>query len=241
MILSCPACATRYVVDPASLGADGRRVRCARCAETWYQEPPAKPDFVKPEPLPVTAPAMVGGGMAATVDEAMPSFFNEKSRPTWSNLPAVTKPKRRVSGILLGWIGLVLIVGLVLAGSWYFAPTIMSHWPASARLYSALGMASRPADSGLELRGTNSARGAEDGVATVIVTGEIANVSDGPRQVPKLRLSLRNAKGDILKSMDFPPPRDELKPGESVPYQASIPAPENPDDAASALVAFVTR
>ena len=40
MILTCPSCATRYLVDPAALGETGRMVRCARCAHTWVEFPP---------------------------------------------------------------------------------------------------------------------------------------------------------------------------------------------------------
>jgi predicted Zn finger-like uncharacterized protein len=55
MILICPACATRFVVDPAAIGPDGRRVRCARCAQTWFQEVPAGTMTVS-GPTPVAAP-----------------------------------------------------------------------------------------------------------------------------------------------------------------------------------------
>src|SRR5256885_13782740 len=41
MILTCPACGTRYSADPASLGPFGRKVRCAKCDQTWMQSPPA--------------------------------------------------------------------------------------------------------------------------------------------------------------------------------------------------------
>ncbi|HVJ52976.1 MAG TPA: DUF3426 domain-containing protein [Aliidongia sp.] len=243
MILSCPACATRYIVDPASLGAGGRKVRCAKCGETWYQEPPPPEPVLAliepelPSAMPVTAPAMVGGGTAVPVDEPMPTFIGARPLPPRAGLPALPK-KQRVSGLTLGWAALILFVALVVIGGWLFAPQITHAWPASARLYAALG---KPApDSGLELRGTNSARGTDEGgVQTVIVTGEIANISDGDRDVPKLRLSLRNAKGEVLKSMDFPPPRESLKPGESTPYQASIPAPEDASAATSAYVSFV--
>lgn len=41
MILTCPKCATRYHVDPAGLGPEGRAVRCAGCGHRWTASPPA--------------------------------------------------------------------------------------------------------------------------------------------------------------------------------------------------------
>ena len=41
MILTCPACSTRYTLDPQSLGPDGRKVRCTQCGHVWHQDPPA--------------------------------------------------------------------------------------------------------------------------------------------------------------------------------------------------------
>lgn len=43
MIISCPSCYTRYLVDPISIGHDGRDVRCAKCQHTWFQAPKASP------------------------------------------------------------------------------------------------------------------------------------------------------------------------------------------------------
>lgn len=39
MILTCPACATRYVVKDGAIPAGGRQVRCASCKESWHQDP----------------------------------------------------------------------------------------------------------------------------------------------------------------------------------------------------------
>lgn len=50
MILTCPACATRFQVDPTTFGAAPRKVRCSVCRHTWQQEP-------LPEPEPPEEPA----------------------------------------------------------------------------------------------------------------------------------------------------------------------------------------
>jgi predicted Zn finger-like uncharacterized protein len=40
MLIVCPSCTTSYLIDPASVGAGGRNVRCARCKMTWFAGAP---------------------------------------------------------------------------------------------------------------------------------------------------------------------------------------------------------
>jgi predicted Zn finger-like uncharacterized protein len=40
MLIVCPDCSTSYQVEIASLGEDGRSVRCARCQTVWFAEAP---------------------------------------------------------------------------------------------------------------------------------------------------------------------------------------------------------
>lgn len=39
MHIVCPHCTTSYAIDPATLGAAGRNVRCSRCKEVWLARP----------------------------------------------------------------------------------------------------------------------------------------------------------------------------------------------------------
>lgn len=39
MILTCPACQTRYVVKDGAIPPGGRQVRCASCKHSWHQDP----------------------------------------------------------------------------------------------------------------------------------------------------------------------------------------------------------
>ena len=56
MILTCPACDTKYVVKDGAIPAGGRQVRCAACKHSWHQDP--EPGAAEPAP----AAAMDFGG-----------------------------------------------------------------------------------------------------------------------------------------------------------------------------------
>lgn len=63
MILTCPACTTRYVVKDGAIPPEGRQVRCASCKHSWHQDP-------DPEEAVVEAPLDLNPEVELAVDPA---------------------------------------------------------------------------------------------------------------------------------------------------------------------------
>jgi predicted Zn finger-like uncharacterized protein len=110
VILTCSKCATRYHLDPASLGSEGRMVRCAVCGHRWTAKPPAD------------APKVIEPKMTGTA--------------AWR---AAAMAKRRSSPRIVGWLVATLVV-LVLASATIGRNEIVARFPESAAVYRALGL-----------------------------------------------------------------------------------------------------
>ena len=65
MIVRCPSCATRYLVDLSALGEAGRRVRCTRCGHVWRQTPAAEAAEAPDQAVPLDRPPVWAGWAGA--------------------------------------------------------------------------------------------------------------------------------------------------------------------------------
>jgi predicted Zn finger-like uncharacterized protein len=203
MIVTCPSCSTRYIVDPKALGASGRMVRCASCKHTWMQAQPV--DMPRP----------------VDVDPAPDSV---RPIPPGSNLPAFTQPQRTGPAQAIGWLALLVVlfgggVGLIVARN-----DVVALWPPAARLYDIVGLPLEAVGAGLELRNVSSAR-REDGPPVIVVEGTVANVSSKPREVPRLKAVVRSAAHQDLKNWTFTPGVLVLLPGETANFKAELADP----------------
>src|SRR5436305_621403 len=133
MILTCPACATRYQADEAKFPPDGRQVRCAKCGNVWHQAGPAiAPPVPEPDPA-MEAPAPkaddpIARARAMLTAAAAPAPAPKKPR----------KPLLPLVAVVAGWAGLILVVLLIGISAVRYRQEISVVWPQSAGVYSRL-------------------------------------------------------------------------------------------------------
>lgn len=61
MILACPNCSARFLIDSNAIGAQGRDVRCGRCGHTWASGPPPAEDLADTASSPMRAELRAAG------------------------------------------------------------------------------------------------------------------------------------------------------------------------------------
>jgi len=225
MIVTCSKCEKRYIVDPRALGSPGRRVRCANCQHSWFEAAPEQSQAsieLPPPPLPETPPVVSIG------------TNSESNGEHRIQLPAVPRESKG-----LVWLSRSAIAAVVAIAVWaLFAERqqVMSAVPFTARLYAMVGLGPAFPGQGLELREVTPSRGVDNGVPTLAINGQVANISTSPRPVPKLRVALRDATNKELQSWVVSVTDEALEPGASVPFHTTISQP--PEGATGVIVSF---
>ena len=211
MILSCPACSTRYSVPDTAVGAKGRTVRCASCAHSWRVEawhadgatfvtnapaPPAPPPAPEPPPPP--------------------------SPPHRAYRVKVEQRKRNVRRAIAagGWGAAAACMAVALGLGWMFRADIVRALPQTASAYALTGAEVNM--YGLAIEDMVSERVVEDGAPALAVRAQLRNIDRKTRQTPLVRFDLRDASGETFFGWTVTPDAAELAPGETVAVAAVL-------------------
>ena len=256
MILTCPACQTRYRLDDAAIGADGRNVRCANCGNLWHFTPSKDGDAAAvsaagtaPVAAVVGGPAEAATPAATTVVPPEPRLEAPRLEPPSEAAPATSapvvspaagardEPRVAPAGRSVAWLAwaavFLLILGAVLV-TILARDKIVAMWPGAARIYAAAHLGGEHPGSGLEIKVMPSRT-----AGALTIDGDITNTAGTARSVPKLRVALRDLNKNELASKVIDPPTERLLPGAVAHFSTNFPNPS--PNAAGVAVTFATE
>jgi predicted Zn finger-like uncharacterized protein len=211
MILTCPACASRYFVDEAKLPPQGRQVRCAACGESWRAEPETAPLDLTPD-LEPKVEAATPELSPTTPADALPRAFREQVQAKQRTRAAVA------AGVV--WAGMAASLMVLVLLAVVFRVQVVKVWPRTAGVYAALKLPVNPL--GLTPDNVMAGQGLQNGHAALIVTGAERNVATQALAPAPMRVSVYDKAGARLLSRVVRLPADPIAPGESRAFAASF-------------------
>jgi hypothetical protein len=136
-------------------------------------------------------------------------------------------PTRTRSGAAV-WLVLLLIAAALVYGAYTYRRDIVALWPATARIYSALGISSDgAAAAGLRIvpESIRFQQEAQNGVPALIVSGQIVNGSDRAARLAPIQIMLLGKDRTVMRTEPVKLEDRALQPGEKFEFRARIANP----------------
>lgn len=202
MVVTCPQCAKRYMLDEMLLPQEGRQVRCVTCHHVWKQVP--NEGFQPP------IPAFIGN---ADIGLQM-NVSSEKPKTSW-----------------MGWIAFAAIFTIGFSTLILGRNYIVTHWPPAEKYYELLGLQINIPGVGLAITNASSQIRQEGSIDMIRIMGSVVNTSKRAQTIPPLHIKLMgdsshpkclekgNGEGCVLGSWEHRLSEQSLLPGEKIQFE----------------------
>lgn len=211
MILTCPSCQSRYVVPDSAIGPTGRKVRCANCRHSWFQEPaPLDLNVAPSAPAAIEPPSPVDP--APWPEAPPPSDYAPSAADESYTEEDYVRPRRNPARL---WTIAAVIVALLLTGA-----VFAIQYFGLPEIGQKIGIPVQSGDA-LGLTGNAERRALASGNEVLEVRGEIVNRTDTVQRVPQIRAELKDAQDRVVYSWSIAPPVRELQARGTVTFNSA--------------------
>ena len=222
MILTCPACETRYLIADGAIPAAGRQVRCASCKHSWFQLGQEDSER-ESEQLPLPPPTPPAAAVAPAPSMAANRIETDDADPDGAEMPPEdTEPSPRWRlhiPPIWRWagIGLLTLIALGLIGV-----GIVRYMGLEPQIGALIAQPSAPESRLLlEVVRQPERRILESGNELFAISGRIVNPTSEEQKIPDIRAELRDGKGQLVYGWTITPPQRMLEARGSIEFNAA--------------------
>jgi predicted Zn finger-like uncharacterized protein len=267
MHIVCPHCTTSYAINPATLGAEGRTVRCSRCKEVWLARPEDAIEAVAPEPAMAEASRGGSNADAASEWEALAreedreetpvvdspsiaddwSTANDEEEDDWQSMARQgaqgAQPRRSRPGLFgrfrprIGSPTACAGMGALVLALIIWRADIVHLLPQTALFYKMVGLDVNL--RGVLFKDVKVTSETVDGKPVLVIEGVIVGETRKPVELPRLRFSVRDAQGAEIYAWNTVLDQPVLKPGERAWFKSRLASP--PPEGRHIDISFFSR
>jgi predicted Zn finger-like uncharacterized protein len=199
VIIICEKCTARYAIPDSAIPQKGRLVKCTKCMHQWT---------VKLETTPLIEEIQVSLETAPSIEEVQASEVVVTNKEI-EKIPIIAIIKTPMM-LKIAPLMLILLISLTLMT--FYSKEITHYIPYMKNLYLKQNVYDT---SNMVMQNINFHKQVTDNGTDITITGKITNLSNEPKLVPLLAITLKDKYRDKIITQTLPQDGSRLNPGES--------------------------